>query len=410
MITLTQPRLLIPKLETALIFLLAFAIFISKPLIYLSILLLIGSTLVRITNDQEYRHELFGNKLFWASTGLFVFGVVSVAIGSSYVEDIGWMAKKTMMLPMVAPLLIAFNFQYNRLAALSGVIIGFWTAFILTASMHNWTWDGSRYGGATWDVGMWGVVCAMLIVLLMPMIFFKNLSITARCILVLTIMGAGFMLLASGSRGPLLGAAIAIFFYLILKQRIALLLLGATTLIGALTANIIFPQQASSTIQRIKSITDLDNDASNYIRLALWENGFALLKKQFMVGDKRFWLGNGHQGKIVETNEFFHSEFKYIARVKPGALEELHPNVADQHNMYLDSTLSSGILWTASVLVFISLLGISKKKIKSEKHSPQISFPMLIYFTVNGLTYSILPHFAFMMTLFFIALMREVEE
>jgi len=367
-------------------------------------------TLVRVATDQDYRYELFDNKLFWASTGVFVLGLLSAVIGSSYAEDVGWMARKTMLLPLVVPLLMAFARKTNQTAALTGVVVGFWIAFVLTGNIYNWIWSGGRYEGATWDVGMWGVVNAMLVVLLTPFVSEKNIHLAWRFTLVLSILGAAMMLLVSGSRGPLLGAFIAVLLYLLLKSRIALILIACIATAGISAANHFGPQQVSSLLNRVQSISDVSHDGSNYIRLALWENGYALLKKQLMTGDRRFWFGNGHRGKSEEANNYFYSEFKDQPRIKPGAIEALHPNVADQHNMYLDSALSNGVLWTIACLILLGWLGFAKSKNASSGQRTWMALPMWAYFMVNGLTYSILPHFSFLIFLFFISLLRSMEE
>ena len=407
MTTLTQPRSLTLKLETAFIFLLGFAIFISKPLIYLSILLLIGVTLVRIATDPDYRYELFDNKLFWASSGVFVLGVVSAAIGSSYAEDIGWMAKKTMLLPMVVPLLTAFTFKTNRIAALSGAVIGFWVAFVLTGNMHNWTWSGGRYEGATWLVDAWGVICAMLIVLLTPLVFLTTVNLRWRIILALTVLGALMMLISTGARGPWLGVFTSVFVYLAFKQRMALVtvaLLGGAFLFAA---NSLWTQQIEAFKERAQSIANVQTDASNYIRLALWETGSGLIQKQLYSGEKGFWFGNGNRGLVEPATNFYRNEFGATANIKPGLLNDTI--IDDLHNMYLQSIIQNGILWTLGclgLLIWISLGKVTKNLGRAYKW---VSVPSLLSFLIVGITYTLLPHFAFLFLIFFLTLSRGFE-
>lgn len=409
MITLTQPRLLIPKLETALIFLLAFAIFISKPLIYLSILLLIGSTLVRIVKDQEFRQKIFGNNFFWASTGVFLFGLFATAIGSGYAEDIGWMASKTMLLPMAVPLLLAFEDKRNRTAAIAGALAGFWIAFVLTAHMHGWEWSGGRYEGATWLIDSWGVICAMLILLLTPLIFVATRHWLWRCLFGLTLLGAIIMLITTGARGPWLGLVAGVFVYLAMKQRIALAAVSVMVVATLVVASNLWPQQIDAFKTRVQSITNIETDASNYLRLAMWETGYALISKQLLTGDKGFWFGNRKKGKGELANEFYYNEFMDQAKIKPGILKEYKWNLTDFHNSYLESVFRNGILWTLASLLILIWLAIGPLQNGKRFSATLIAAPSLIGFLVIGMTYTLLPHFAFLFLIFFMALCRGFD-
>jgi len=409
MTTLTQTRSITLKLETAFIFLLGLAIFISKPLIYLSILLLVGVTLVRIATEPDYRHELFNHKLFWASTGLFVLGVVSAAIGSNHIEDIGWIANKTLILTLVVPLLLAFAHKTNRSVALGAAIAGFWIAFALTGEMYQWAWSGDRYEGQTWDVGMWGVVCAMLIALLTPMVFETKTRLVWRLVFLITIATSILMLITTLSRGPWLGAFAAVLIYLIAKQRKALTALALTGAAVFYIANTIWPQQVASFQQRVESITNTESDASNYIRLALWETGLALAKSQLTNGDVQFWVGNGHSGKAKVANDFYYQEFKDKAQIKPGALAEMGWRVDDMHNMYVESLIQNGFLWTVACLILLAWFSLRRGLRHAGLSKTLPALPLLVCYLTVGMTYAILPHFALMIFIFFASLAISAE-
>jgi O-antigen ligase len=403
----TKPLTL--KLETSLIFLLGFAIFISKPLIYFSTLLLIFTLAARLITDQPYRHALFDNRLFWASVGVFLLGVVSTSIGSDYPKDVAWMVRKTMILVLMAPLVLAFGDKTNRLAGLLGVLLGFWLAFVLTADMYNWGWSGGRYEGATWDVGMWGVVCAMLMTFLTPLLFAGSNGWGWRVVVVTTIMAAAFMLITTLTRGPWLGVAAGVLIYMIMKQRKALLIFTVALASIFYTAKGIWPDQEASFESRVESISNTQGDESNFIRLALWEAGSELMKKQFVEADKRFWFGNGATGKDVVANDFFYKEFKDKATVKPGELEAMGWHVGDMHNMYIDSMLANGFLWTLSCLVLLIWFALKNRSGVVIGDSSWFLPPLLICYLVIGLTYAILPHFALMICIYFISLLNGMD-
>lgn len=397
------------KLETGFIFLLALAIFVSKPLIYLSILLLIAVTLVRVAKDHNYRHELLGSKLFWASTGVFVFGLLSTVVGSGYAEDVGWMFSKTMLLPMAVPLLLAFAHKNNRMAAIAGTVVGFWIAFVLTGDMHNWTWSGDRIEGATWLIDSWGVICAMLIVLLTPLVFVATHSWKWRAVLVVTILGAMVMLITTGARGPWLGVVAGGVVYLAMKQRLAMVAVVALGIATLLALNSLWPHQINAFKNRAQSITNVETDASNYLRLAMWETGIALITKQVVSGDKGFWFGYRKKGKGGLANDFYYNEFIDQAKIKPGVLKEYNWQLTDFHNSYIESVFRNGILWTLGSLFVLAWLAVGRLQKGQGVSSTWAAVPSLLGFLVIGMTYTLLPHFAFLFLIFFMALARGFD-
>jgi len=325
------------KLETALLLAMGVVIFLSKPAIYIISLLLIILAVVRLTVNPLYRRSVLDQPLFYASIFLFSLGVISAAVGSNDPNDVGWMAKKTMLIPLTVPFLLAFASNTNRLASLVGIIVGFWIAFILTGNLHDWSWSGKRLQGATWLVDTWGVICAMLIVFMTPLVFKSSLRGIWRLVLICTLLGAILMLLTTGARGAWLGVFLSIFIYLAMKQRTALFIVIALGIFTSFLAQSFYPKQVESTKARITSITSFETNSSAYIRIALWEAGTALIIKQLTSGDKGFWFGNGHDGKNEIANNFYYNEFSDKAAFKPGILEKYDWKINDLHNMYLQS-------------------------------------------------------------------------
>ena len=407
MISLTQSRS--EKIETALIFLLSASIFLSKPLIYLTILLLIGVIVARTVTSHGYRNLLLDSPLFWASTSVFVFGLLATLIGSGYAEDVGWMASKTMLLPMAVPLWLAFSRRTNRTAAISGAMVGFWIAFVLTAHMHNWQWSGERYEGATWLIDAWGVICAMLILLLTPLIFATKHDRPLHLAIVLTLVGAIIMLLTTGARGPWTGVIAGACIYLAIKHTKALAVLVVVATASIFVFSHLYPKQFEDTKNRVESITDFDNNSSSYLRLALWETGYALITKQMLAGDKGFWFGYRKKGRGELPNDFYYDEFIDKAKVKPGILKEYNWKLTDFHSSYLESIFRNGIVWTLGSLFVLGWLAVGPLQRGQGFSSAWIAVPSLAGFLVIGLTYTLLPHFAFLFLIFFLALGRGFE-
>ncbi len=395
------------KLETGLLFTFGMVIFLSKPAIYLVSLLLLVVTATHFLLSAHYRRALLEHQLFWGSVALFMLGILGVSVGSTFAADVGWIAKKTMLLLLVVPFLLAFEQQSNRIAALAGVVLGFWIAFVLTGDMHNWSWSGQRLEGATWLVDAWGVICAMLIVVLTPFVFFKQIGTVLKGILVVTILAATLMLVTNGARGAWLGAAAGVFVYLLIKQRLALMVVCTMSAVALLVASTIWPEQTESFKLRAQSITNTKTDASNYIRLALWETGSALIQKNVTSGDKKIWLGHGHQGHVASSTKFYRDEFSQQAAVRPGLLNETTIN--DFHNMYIQSIVQNGILWTVGILFFLLWLGFGPLKKGYGFTKTWAATPTLLAYLVTGVTYTLLPHFAFMFLIYFLSLGRGFD-
>lgn len=217
----------------------------------------------------------------------------------------------------------------------------------------------------------------------------------------------GLMLITTGSRGPMLGAAISILIYLAFNHRKALFAFGIISAVTIFAATFIFTQQATYFQQRITSITDTQNDASNYIRLALWETGIAQIQNQLTSGDKRFWLGNGQRGHEEESTKFYEN-FSERATVQPGILsEQINKDtnyIRDFHNMYIQSIVVAGAIWTISAITILICITIPHQSYNKTIKIIGGLNPALINYLLIGVTYAILPHFAFLMIIYFLTL------
>jgi O-antigen ligase len=230
-----------------------------------------------------------------------------------------------------------------------------------------------------------------------------------RGVLLVTLLGAMIMLVTTGARGPWLGVVAGVFVYLALKQRMALVVVVALSVAAMFAANSLWPQQIDAFKQRAQSITNTDTDASNYLRLAMWETGYALITKQLMTGDKGFWLGYRKKGKGELANEFYYNEFIEQAKVKPGILKEHNWKLTDFHNSYLESVFRNGILWTLGSLFILAWLAIGPLQRGQGWSTTWAAVPPLIGFLVIGMTSTLLPNFAFLFLIFFMALGRGFD-
>jgi len=275
--------------------------------------------------------------------------------------------------------------------------------------MYNWNWSGDRYGGATWLIDTWGVICAMLILLLAPLVFLTTNNRLLKIILAITLLGAILMLLINGARGPLVGLVVGVFIYLLIKQRTALLSVIVLSAAAVMAANLLWPQQIEAMKVRVVSIADTEKNPSSYLRLAMWETGAALITKQLVTGDKGFWFGYRKKGKGELANDFYYNEFMDQAKIKPGVLKEYNWRLTDFHNSYIESVFRNGILWTLGSLFVLAWLAVGPLQRGQGFSSTWAAVPSLLGFLVIGMTYTLLPHFAFLFLIFFMALARGFD-
>ena len=404
-----NPRTVVQSL---LVFALGFGIFVSKPVIYISSVLLFLFAVYRFTFDRDYRSAVLAYKIYLSAIGLFIAGIAFSAIGSTQPNDVGWIARKSLYLLLIGPLLIAFTERYSRASALAGIAVGFWGALLLTVSMPGWQWSGYRNAGATWDVGTWAVICTLLICFLMPLVLTFKRSTIWLATGVATILGSLVMITSTGSRGPLLGVLTGAFVYLIFYHRRLLTIIMLASAFAFFPLKAIMPEQMTSLQNRVQSIAALTSDESNLTRLALWEVGIALFKKQLATGSPNLWVGAGHDNSTILITKFYEEEFSAHAKVAHGLL--MNRPINDLHNMYLDSTLKNGVLWTIGNIILLICLAL-RVGTKSNEQPPcknsradYVALPIITAYLTIGLTYAILPHFASLFVVFFIILANSM--
>jgi hypothetical protein len=249
----------------------------------------------------------------------------------------------------------------------------------------------------------------MLIVLLTPLVFVATSSWKWRALLVVTISGAMVMLITTGARGPWLGVVAGLSLYLLFKQIRYIPLVAIVLALFLYSLHSFMPNQMGSFFSRADSITNIETDASNYLRLAMWETGAALITKQLVTGDKGFWFGYRKKGKGELANDFYYNEFMDQANIKPGVLKEYNWRLTDFHNSYIESVFRNGILWTLGSLFVLAWLAVGPLQRGQGFSSTWAAVPSLLGFLVIGMTYTLLPHFAFLFLIYFMALARGFD-
>lgn len=396
------------RLELFLIFALGVGIFVSKPLIYASSGGIIALALINLILNAPYRKALLSDWLTWFCVGLFGLGVVATVVHPGELNEISWVARKTLYLLLLPVLFIAFQARSARVAGLAGVMIGFWVAAFLTMQSIQWQWTGDRIAGATWMVDVWGVVTGLFVSFLLPRLFQTNQTLLLRVIFGLTLIAAFAMMIMSGARGPWLGVATGFFLYLLLFQK--KVFLGLVVLLAALylPTKQLVPQQMSYLEQRISSITDTGGiagdpahfNASNWVRLQLWKVSIAQSLHKLENTPLTLLFGSGPKNQINEIRAFY-DQWTGMPEEDKARLSSYGFPTNEIHNMYLDSNGKMGLLWTLGSLFLIVVVVVRGFKIREPGNQASLAVGVVsVNFLVTGITYDLLPHWATFFWLF----------
>uniref|UniRef100_UPI0040554671 O-antigen ligase family protein n=1 Tax=Orrella sp. TaxID=1921583 RepID=UPI0040554671 len=340
--------------ENWMVFTLGAGLFLSKPVIYAATGFLTLYFLLRCFKDSAYRRDAFSNKLIVAALAIYVFGLVACLLMPTTTEDLSVIARKSLYLVIFAPLLLAFRQPSNKHFAMAGLFIGFWIAAILTFLQIEQLYTG-RLAGATWMVDVWGVLCALFFVFLMPRIFDTQHSTPLRILFAVTALTAFILLILSGGRGPLLGVCFAVGLYLLFYQRRALGIILVIAIIAYFPVKHFAPAPVAQIEQRVTSIVDTQENMSNWIRLTIWKLSIAHSIDKFETNPGELLLGTGSTSHFEKVYDFFKKTDALTPEEKNKLSNAGYPT-NDMHNMYLDAIAKHGLIWTlAHILLLIAV-------------------------------------------------------
>jgi O-antigen ligase len=393
------------RIENGMVFVLGAGLFLSKPVIYAATGFLTLYFLLRCFKDSNYRRAAFSEKLIVAALVIYVFGLVACILMPTTLEDLGFITRKSLYLVIFAPLLLAFRQPSNRKFALTGLIIGFWIAAILTFFQSEQL-EAGRFRGATWMVDVWGVLCALFFVFLTPRIFDQQQSILLRVLFAVTALTTFILLVLSGARGPWLGACVAVGLYLLFYQRRALGIFLIIAIVAYLPIKHFAPAPIAQIEQRVVSIVGTEKNISNWIRLMLWKLSFAHDVEKFESRPSELLLGSGSNSHFAKFYDFF-ERTNALTQEEKDRLSG--PDVGypsnDIHNMYLDAIAKHGLVWTlANIFLFLAIAATILRQVP-KPHTSALAAPALVCcFLITGGFYALLPHFAATFLIFFSAL------
>jgi O-antigen ligase len=399
-----QTAMLAEKTESFLVVLFAMSIFIWKPGIYVSSALIILYTCIEILRNKAYRHQYLSSNIAVVSVAMFVVGIVTALIAMQEIDDLLWAARKTLFLLVIGFLIISFKNESNKKLAFYSVIAGFWAASLLTIFKH-WHQIGNitRIEG-TWPQGTWDALLGLFFVFLVVSMKSTVFSFKTKLFIIATLCMSIYQLIWAGGRIPLLASIVVLVLYVVtLKITKRMVINAVLAAIVAITFSMtIFKDNLDHFYDRVQSITDVSNN-DYFVRLNLWKVGFNhavfFMKNEPMT----FLFGAG--GKSYGPMQITFFKEMPINESDREKLQGFGYPSGDTHNMYIDSVLKNGFVWTCLFLIYLLWLatGFNIKKIWQQSEP----FILLSFYVALGMAYTILPHFFTYFLIFFMAYLHS---
>ena len=404
------------RAENWMIFALGAGLFLSKPVIYGATGFLTLYFLLRCFKDSAYRRDAFSNKLIVAALAIYVFGLIACLLMPTTLEDLGVIARKSLYLVIFAPLLLAFRQPSNRNFALAGLLIGFWMAATMTFSFVE-EMEPGRLPGATWKVDVWGLLCSLFFVFLIPRTFDRQHSKPLRVLFAVTALTAFMFLILSGARGPLLSASFAVGLYFLFYQRRALGVILVIAMVTYFPIKHFAPAPLAQIEQTIVSVIDTQANRSNkwsmsnWVRLKLWQLSIAHSVEKFETNPGELLLGSGAKSHFAKFHDFFERTNALTQEEKKqlSAPDIGHPT-NDMHNMYFDAIAKHGLIWTLANVFLLLAMATTAFYRFNQSNTAVLAAPALVgCFLLIGVFYTLLPNFAATFLIFFTALALRSE-
>lgn len=124
--------------------------------------------------QADYRPTELGNHWITAGLMLYLLGLAATLIYPGHWSDVSLYGRKALFLVLTGVMLMACQHPTTRTAGLIGSFLGFWIAAALTLYSMPWEDGGLRLHGASWSIDIWGVLCGLLAVFLIPGIFLAD--------------------------------------------------------------------------------------------------------------------------------------------------------------------------------------------------------------------------------------------
>ena len=394
--------------ESFCVLLFAVAVFVWKPGIYVSSGLICVYLIARALSEAEFRGALMTSTLAKVSLGVYVIGLVTATLGADSVQDVTWMARKTLFLPVIVFLAFALTRKRNQDLAMLGLVSSFWIATLLTLWEYNWQLNfGGRMQG-TWPQGTWDSLLGLFFPFMVLYMFCRPMNMVMAIIYGLTTAMALVMLLLAGGRAPWLGAFIGLGIYFLIFKRNRKTMLGMLG-VAVITTGLgltLFQDKVQPVIDRFSTVTNTTTVGSNWVRLRLWEIGGHHLAQFAKDDPMSLAFGGGALSYDQKQIEFFKT-LPYDPDDRQRLKEYGYPS-GDVHNTYIDNALRHGVLWT--VFSTIYLIGLCTRfSWRYMRQNPEPSI-LLVGLLIVGMFYTMVPHFATFFFVLFVGLLAKAKE
>lgn len=203
-----------------------------------------------------------------------------------------------------------------------------------------------------WDVGRWGEILAYSLCIIIPQLFFFAERKNKKELVVFSSLSfvSFICLIASGSRAAFLSISISFLILLIktrAKKTIALIIVSMALIIPATNSHL-----STTILNRITSISDLKENASNLSRIAMWKENYEMLVYKSKNSISELFVGSGIDSFGNKFRDFESSNERVNNRTN---FDRLDFSYSDNHNTYLDLANKLGIIYLFTYLYFLYL-------------------------------------------------------
>lgn len=367
------------KIIDIILLLYAFSLIISKFGISLfGGILAIFSIIYIIKNKEKNKYNLF----FF----LFLFGVITQFFSIGGIKSsINFIYKNLFLLitPFVIKYLDEEEISKSFLKVIEvSLFIGILKSFYNFYKVYNLTYTSAIRVDSFFDIGRWGIVLVMSLLLILPNLYKKNIFSW-----VVFISGLVSLIL-NNSRGPILSLILGIFIFLILGKKIKSIIGIFIIVLFFYYENVDNKSSLISEFSKRISTVLITDSGGNGARLFMWKENTHFMLDGLKEGNKKlFYMGTGIKNREELFKSYIEKKEEYISLKKD---IKNAVSFSDAHNMYLNMFTQMGLIYSIFYYIIMIYFGfiVLKNYFKNKSDYILSYLSAIVAFYFCGIFYS----------------------
>lgn len=310
-------------------------------------ILAIFSIIFIFKNKEKNKYSLF----FF----LFLLGIVTQIFSVGGIKSTINFAYKNLYL-IIPPFLINYlnrkKVSQNLLKVIEvSLFIGILKSFYNFYKIYDFTYTSNIRVDSFFDIGRWGIVLVMSLLLILPNLYKKNIFSW------IVFISGIISLVLNNSRGPLLSFILGIVIFLILGKKVKSMIAIFLTLCLFFTINIYKSNSVINEFIKRTNTISVTTSGGNGARLFMWKENINFMFDAVKEGNKQlFYFGTGVKNREELFKNYIEKKEEYI-----NLREDIKIGVSynDAHNAYLNMFIQTGLIYT--IIYYVILMGFSLK-------------------------------------------------